>query len=165
LAVNRAGAVAALATGWRRVGGRAQWRILWLANAKFGVGVVGVIRDDAGRVLLLRHRFHKEPGWALPGGWMKRGERFEDGLAREVAEETGYVVRIDSLVRLTSGYRLRIEICYSGRCVGGVRRLDPDEVLAADFFDPADLPADLLPAHRALIAAAADEPNRSTGQF
>ncbi|MGI8869680.1 MAG: NUDIX domain-containing protein [Mycobacteriales bacterium] len=139
---------------WRRISGPMQWRILWLSNAKFGAGVVGVIRDDAGRVLLLRHRFHQTDDWSLPGGWMHKSERFEDGLAREIHEETGYCVEIDQLVRLTSGYRLRVEVSYSGRLVGGHRHLDPREVLAAEFFAPDALPDDVLPVHREMIAVA-----------
>jgi hypothetical protein len=37
--------------------GSLQWRVLWLFNSKFNISVAGVIQDEAGRVLLLRHRY------------------------------------------------------------------------------------------------------------
>lgn len=135
---------------WLRLRGTLQWRLLYLVNPRFGVGVSGVIRDDDGRVLLLRHRFHAE-GWALPGGWMKRGETCEGAVAREVREETGYEVEVDALVRLTSGFRLRVEMCFAGRLVGGGQRLDRREVLEARFFAVDRLPDDLLERHRTFI--------------
>lgn len=143
-----------LARLWLRLRGSLQWRILYLLNARFGVGVSGVIRDAEGRVLLLQHRFHAE-GWALPAGWMKRGETCEQAIAREVREETGYVVEVDALVRLTSGYRLRVEMCFAGRLVGGELRLDRREVLEARFFAVDRLPDDLLGRHRAIIEESA----------
>jgi hypothetical protein len=39
-----------------RLGKPLQWRFLWLVHAKFICGITGVVRDDHGRVLLLRHR-------------------------------------------------------------------------------------------------------------
>jgi hypothetical protein len=33
-----------------------QWRFLWLVHSKFICGITGVVRDEHGRALLLRHR-------------------------------------------------------------------------------------------------------------
>ncbi|GAA2153413.1 hypothetical protein GCM10009760_51100 [Kitasatospora kazusensis] len=41
---------------WRIIRGPMQWRVLWLWHSKFMVGVTGVVRDQDGRVLLLKHR-------------------------------------------------------------------------------------------------------------
>jgi 8-oxo-dGTP diphosphatase len=71
---------------WRRLR-RYQWRLVWLRQSKFMVTTTGLVRDDAGRVLLLRHRFWpvgRQVG--LPGGYALAGERLEDALAREVRE-------------------------------------------------------------------------------
>lgn len=67
-----------------------QWRILWLAHAKFICGITGVIRDDQGRVLLLRHRLWPESRqWGFPTGYANKGEHHQDTIIREVREETG----------------------------------------------------------------------------
>lgn len=142
-----------LATVYKRLRGSVQWRLLWLLNSTFMVGVSGVVRDDAGRVLLLRHRFWSAADWGLPSGYVKRGERFEDALAREVLEETGYRIADVELIRLVSGYRLRVEVNYQARLAGGSPRLDSNEILEAGFFPPDELPDGLLGSHRELIEA------------
>jgi 8-oxo-dGTP pyrophosphatase MutT (NUDIX family) len=51
------------------------------------VGGRGVLRDDTGRVLLIRRTDNGL--WALPGGAMELGESIVDCAIREVREETG----------------------------------------------------------------------------
>jgi 8-oxo-dGTP diphosphatase len=56
-------------------------------------GVGAVVLDDDGRVLLVRRGQEPLKGeWSLPGGALELGERLEDGIRREVLEETGLVV-------------------------------------------------------------------------
>ncbi|MQS36785.1 NUDIX domain-containing protein [Streptomyces katsurahamanus] len=137
---------------WLGLRGSLQWRILWLAHAKFMVGVTGVVRDERGRVLLLRHRlWSPRHPWGLPTGCAVKGERFEETVVREVKEETGLDVRTGRLVHLGSGYRLRVEVAYEAEYVGGVLELDPLEILEARWCSPDDLPDGLQELHRRLI--------------
>ncbi|MGD9482711.1 NUDIX domain-containing protein [Streptomyces sp. TRM70308] len=137
---------------WHALRGTAQWRLLWLTNATFMVGVTGVVRDAEGRVLLLRHRmWPTDRQWGLPSGFAVRGEEFSRTVEREVKEETDLDVRAGELVRLKSGFRLRLEVAYEAELVGGALRLDPFEILDAGWFSPDALPDQLQPAHRALI--------------
>ncbi|GII54782.1 NUDIX hydrolase [Planotetraspora thailandica] len=137
---------------WRSIGGSLQWRILWIFHAKFMVGVTGIVRDGDGRVLLLRHRLWPEGRqWGLPSGYAVRGERFEDTVVREVREETGLEVAAGDLVYLRSGFKLRLEVAYTARLVGGTIQADGFEVLEAKWFAPADLPQGLQEGHRRLI--------------
>jgi ADP-ribose pyrophosphatase YjhB (NUDIX family) len=139
---------------WRSLRGVSQWYVLWFLHAKFMVGVSGVIEDEEGRILLLRHRFWKEGSWGLPGGYANKGERLEETVKREVKEETGYEVEVKGLIRVVSGYRLRVEASYRGKFVGGVERLDRREILEARFFKRDELPVGILPSHRELIRLA-----------
>jgi 8-oxo-dGTP diphosphatase len=82
--------VAAVSIAWTRqikrtVTGKAK------PNTKVNVGVgVVVYKESSGEVLLgLRKNAHGANTWALPGGWLERGEDFVACALREVEEETG----------------------------------------------------------------------------
>jgi 8-oxo-dGTP diphosphatase len=56
--------------------------------------VGAVVRDDAGRLLLIRRGHEPSRGlWSLPGGRVEPGETLEAAVVREVREETGLDVR------------------------------------------------------------------------
>lgn len=55
----------------------------------------GIVRDAAGRLLLVRRGRAPSAGlWSVPGGRCLPGESAADACVREVAEETGLVVEI-----------------------------------------------------------------------
>jgi ADP-ribose pyrophosphatase YjhB (NUDIX family) len=62
-----------------------------------GIGAGALIIEDD-RVLLVRHRPERrgywEKRWILPGGMLRVGETIDEGIVREVAEETGLSVEI-----------------------------------------------------------------------
>lgn len=64
------------------------------------VGVGGVVIDD-GRALLIRRGSHPLKGeWSIPGGLLEVGETIVQGIARELAEETGLEVRVVELIEV-----------------------------------------------------------------
>jgi 8-oxo-dGTP diphosphatase len=61
--------------------------------------VGAVVHDASGRLLVVRRG--REPGrgrWSVPGGRLEPGETVEQGVAREVREETGLEVTVGPLV-------------------------------------------------------------------
>ncbi len=137
---------------WHMIRGPWQWRMLWFAHAKFMIGVTGVVRDQEGQVLLLRHRLWPEGRqWGLPTGYARARETFQETVAREVREETGLRVAVGDLVRVRSGYRLRAEVAYEAMFLGGELRLNSLEILEARWFAQNDLPAGVIDGHMALI--------------
>jgi 8-oxo-dGTP diphosphatase len=140
-----------LAKIFRLLRGKLQWYLLWIFHDKFIIGVSGVVQDGEGKILLLRHRYWRAGTWGLPSGYAEKGERLTDSLAREVLEETGYIVSVDSLMKLTSGFQLRLELSFLAHLTGGIRKLDPKEILDADFFSLDNLPDGLLDSHRQIL--------------
>jgi 8-oxo-dGTP diphosphatase len=64
------------------------------------VGVGGVVIDN-GRALLIRRASEPLRGeWSIPGGMLELGETLEQGVARELLEETGLQVRVLELIEL-----------------------------------------------------------------
>jgi 8-oxo-dGTP diphosphatase len=65
---------------------------------RFGWTVPAPAPDEVG-VVLVKRRFEPLKGrWSLPGGALEVGETLEEGVAREVAEETGLTVDVGPVV-------------------------------------------------------------------
>lgn len=118
-------------------------RLRWWRFSRCAVrGCRALVIDGQGRVLLIRHSYGSGD-WMLPGGGLGRGEDPVTGAAREVAEETA--CRLDPAVWLG-----RIDAPDSSsetHLVAGWTADDPRadgrEIIAAQFFSPAALPAPL----------------------
>lgn len=142
-----------LARLWRLIPSYGQWWIIWLLRPKLFIGVSGVLLNDGGEVLLLRHRFHHRYPWGLPGGMLERGENLVECWQREVREETNLTVRVERLLAQRTT-RLNVDFVVQGRLMGGELRLDRTEILEAAFFRPDALPDGLRKEHREYIRQA-----------
>jgi ADP-ribose pyrophosphatase YjhB (NUDIX family) len=71
------------------------------------IAAYGVLRDDAGGVLLVRASSRSgTPGaWSLPGGAVDHGEHPFDTVVRETAAETGLSVTVVSLIDVLADLR------------------------------------------------------------
>ncbi|GAB5535077.1 MAG: NUDIX domain-containing protein [Rubricoccaceae bacterium] len=67
--------------------------------------VAALIRDDRGRLLLMRSAESRR--WSLPAGGIEPGESPEEAVVREVAEETGLQVTATHLVAALGGEAFR----------------------------------------------------------
>ncbi|MEV7566363.1 NUDIX hydrolase [Streptomyces tanashiensis] len=131
--------------------------------------VTVVVRDGDGRLLLI----HKTDNdlWALPGGGHDIGERIGDTAVREVEEETGIQVEVDSIVGLYTDpehvlayddgeVRQQFSICFRAHPVGGSLRTS-SESKEVRWVDPADLDdLDIHPSMRLRIRHGLDESGR-----
>lgn len=138
---------------WQLIPDTVQWWIIWLLRPKLFVGVSGVLLNQSGEVLLLRHRFHHRHPWGLPGGLLERGEDLVQCWQREVWEETNLTIAVEQLVNQRTT-RLNIDFILLGRVTGGDIVLDPTEILEAAFFSPDALPDGLNKNHRIAIRQA-----------
>lgn len=113
--------------------------------------VVAIVRDEAGRVLLI----HKTDNdlWALPGGGHELGESIADAVVREVKEETGYDVEVDALTGTYTNpghvmayedgeVRQQFSIAFTAHVTGGEARTSSEskEVTWVAPHEAAELP-------------------------
>jgi 8-oxo-dGTP diphosphatase len=112
-----------------------------ITQDEFLIGVTGVIFDDKDEILICKHTYRGgKEGWSLPGGYIKGGEHPKEGLAREIEEETGLIVRVEEQFRLrTDRETARIDISLIGKFIGGEFKKS-SEVSEARFFKFEDLP-------------------------
>jgi ADP-ribose pyrophosphatase YjhB (NUDIX family) len=64
------------------------------------VGIGGVIIDQACTVLIRRGSEPLLGEWSIPGGTLELGETLQQGVARELLEETGMEVRVLELIEV-----------------------------------------------------------------
>lgn len=116
------------------------WRLVRLMNARFLLGVAGIITDDAGRLLLFKHTYRRSHPWGTPGGWMNSGESPLQALEREVFEESRLVVRADRLLLVgTTPDRPKMEFVVGAKLVSGTFQPSP-EVSEMGWFAPPEYP-------------------------
>jgi ADP-ribose pyrophosphatase YjhB (NUDIX family) len=139
---------------WRWLPGWVRRLLLWRLNAHFIVGAVAVVRDTHGRVLLARHTYRRHDPWALPGGWVRRGEDPADTVAREIFEETGLRVEVLAPLTIQRESPVHLTVIYAARLIEGTVR-PSSEVSEACFVIPGAWPAGLRKAHRVLLDALA----------
>jgi 8-oxo-dGTP diphosphatase len=119
---------------------------------------VAVLITNGGRVLLGRRC--NEPGrgrWALPAGYVDRGEALEAAAAREAHEELNVDVRIDRLVGLYSAAGDPVILAVYAASITAGEPCAGDDLDAVGYFAPDALP-DLAFARDAAIVLADDGP-------
>lgn len=120
---------------------------------KYSVGVIGVVINDAGEVLLVEHVFHPYRPWGLPGGWIDFNEDPSDAVQRELREELELdIVATDVLLtQRTQFNHLDVAfLCHVDDYHIGTLSY---ELLSYRWFTPDDLPP-LHDFHREAIARA-----------
>jgi 8-oxo-dGTP pyrophosphatase MutT (NUDIX family) len=131
--------------------------------------VVAIVQDEVGRVLMIHKTDNNK--WALPGGGHEIGESIADTVVREVKEETGYDVEVETITgtytnpRHVMAYddgevRQQFSIAFRARLIGGgaVTSSESDRV---EWVDPAQLESlNIHPSMRLRIAHALEADGR-----
>lgn len=108
--------------------------------------VVGAIVEKDGKILLVQERQPSAYGlWNTPAGWLDKGENVLEGAKREVKEETGFDVKINSLLGVYVGPSFKnpnlivIKIIFRSSIVGGELQFSKDELLDVKWFKPSEV--------------------------
>lgn len=129
----------------------------FLISRPLTVGVRCVILNDHREVLLVKHTYIR--GWHLPGGGLDSGESAEDGVVREIQEETGLVLEDTPMLlgifhnkETTNRDHVVLFSSKTSKTVDlGVKTC---EIKSVGFFPLEDLPIDLDVAAKEWIASA-----------
>lgn len=126
-----------------------------VTHARFTVTAGAIIFNDAGKVLLLKHRFRAGSGWGLPGGFLEAGEQPLEALKRELREEIGVEVETAEIFTARSFRKPRqVEVLFRCRITGAAKPRTM-EVERAQWFSIHSLPDGLPRDQRLLVERAA----------
>ena len=109
-------------------------------------GVMCVVSDGRGRILLVRHTYGDRRAWELPGGWVKRDEQPVQAARREAFEELGAAIDDWRPLGAVEGlwhFKHETLSFFAGGWPGGAARVDPVEIADVAWFDPAHPPGRL----------------------
>jgi ADP-ribose pyrophosphatase YjhB (NUDIX family) len=109
-----------------------------IIQPKFSMGVVGVVFNEDGQVLLAEHVFHHIP-WGLPGGWVDRNENPEQAVCREFQEEFQLNINVQKMIILEVTQNNHIDIAYLCETNDQIGQLSP-EILSYNWVDLNKLP-------------------------
>lgn len=113
---------------------------------------VAVFIEREGKVLLVLRGVDPQKGkWALPAGYVDRGEDPVMAAARETAEETGLSVVVTELKDVMFDDSV-IVIVYGARIIDGVPQAQ-DDVEAVSWFGPGEIPELAFQSTRVLVEA------------
>ena len=138
------------------------------------VGAAGLIRDGAGRVLVVKPNYRDY--WTLPGGICEFGEAPHAGCARELAEEIGLRVPVGRMLAVDwqlpqgiYGHQARPAVyfvfdCGTLRSLSGVR-LQEEELDDCRFAAETELPALLAETAVPRILAALSSLSSGCGRY
>lgn len=129
----------------------------WIHFRNPGVGVAVLLRDETGRVLLVR----RGPGvtragaWCIPCGYLEYGEEAREGAARELREETGLEAEIGPPVFVRTNFhdpaKVTVGIWFEGTVTGG-EPSPGDDAVEVGWFPLDRLPELAFPTDEALLA-------------
>ncbi len=119
---------------------------------RHSVSVAGIVVNNADQVLVVQRRDNGH--WEPPGGVLELHEQFEEGVRREVCEETGMDVRVDRLTGVYKNLTIGV-VALVFRCtpLGDPNRVS-DEAAKVRWADLSEIPELMDPAYAVRVTDA-----------
>lgn len=109
----------------------------WEASIAWSRVVAGcVVRNKDGKFLLVQEKQKKVYGlWNLPAGHVDKGETIEVAAVREVKEETGFDVELDTKIDIYhETVQSPVRHAFTANIIGGELRAQEGEILDVQWF-------------------------------
>ncbi len=123
---------------------QAVFRVWFRLTRSMTLGVRGIVENEAGQVLLVRHTYVE--GLFLPGGGVERGEPALEALTRELIEEAGVELEAPpDLIGIFSNHRVFRNdhvLLYRIKTWRSVNATSRGEIAEIVWVDPSELPED-----------------------
>lgn len=119
---------------------------------RHSVSVAGIVVNKGGQVLVIQRRDNGH--WEPPGGVLELDEQFEEGVRREVREETGMDVHVERLTGVYKNLTVGV-VALVFRCIP-LGDPDPDsaEAAAIRWADLTEIPDLMDPAYAVRVTDA-----------
>ncbi len=114
-----------------------------------------VVLNEGNHLLLVKRAMEPRIGeWCLPGGFVELDESPDEGVVRELTEETGLIGKVERLIDCvyedSPFYGPLIIIGYQVASQGGTLKAG-DDAAEVRYFPLADLPQVAFDSHQAII--------------
>jgi len=124
---------------WRILPLRLQIVLSRVIRPLFQVFAAAVIFSEDKKILLVKLTYQRSHPWGLPGGSLDYSETPEDGVIREVREETSLEVDVEKLLLVKTWRPDKVGLYYLCKIKAGTFQPSA-EVSEYGYFSMADLP-------------------------
>lgn len=117
-----------------------------MSNYDFNIRVTGILIEN-NKILLVKQRVSEKRNWSLPGGKLEQGETLEQGIIREMKEETGLdveIIRLLYLCDVSASDNTLLHITFllkrvAGNIVLPTNEFESTPIYDVEFFSISDL--------------------------